>query len=119
MASLLTFDSDFLHPARRRAEQAREIARRPQIPLAPGGRRLAVRSAHPLRDFVFEVLWIVLLALMLVVGTRVVWVFVAANMPVRSVHVNEGIVQEAPARPDGRRDKAADQTSSETGMRTI
>jgi hypothetical protein len=121
MASLLTYKVQFLPSVRTWPVTARTVARRPQIPVRPAPacsapRKVVAHRVHPLLAFVGEAVWIVLLALMLVVGTRVMYAFVAVRaMPVAAVHVDEAI---APV-PDDRAPAQSRQPSSEGSMRTM
>jgi len=75
---------------------------------------------HPLLAFVGEAVWIVLLALMLVVGTRVTYAFVAVRMMAApAVHVNEAIGPARPAAPEDRAPAQSRQPSSEGSIRTM
>jgi hypothetical protein len=121
MASLLTYDVQFLPTVRTRPVTARIVAKRPQIPVRPApacstSRKVVLRRVHPLLGFLGEAVWIVLLALMLVVGTRVMYAFVAVHtIPTPAVHVNEAI---APT-PDDRAPAESRQPSSEGSIRTM
>jgi hypothetical protein len=101
MGSLLTYEVQFLSPVPTRPVTARTIAKRPQIPVRPTPFRSTMTKGPARRErrflaFVAEAVWIVLLALMLVVGTRVMYAFVVLQVPPPAVHVNETVTAGGP-----------------------
>jgi hypothetical protein len=117
MATSLTFDLDFLPSRRAQAEAARVIAARPPIPKPRTLRRpVVVHSTPPVRGFIGELVWAVLLMLTLAVSVRVMLVFAALQAPV--VHVDESITHAQPAGAAAER-ATPRQPSSEAAIRTI
>ena len=120
MATSLTFDLDVLRPGRARAAAARVIAARPQIPRPRSVRRPIARFGPPVRGFVGELFWAVLMMLMLALAVRVVFVFAAfAATPAPAAHVNEAITAGSPANRAGDVPVARAQASSEGASRTM
>jgi hypothetical protein len=120
MVTSLTLDVDLFHSARARAEAARVMAARPPIPKPRSVRRPAPRfGGPPVRGFVGELAWAVLMMLLLALGVRVMFVFATLQAsPPPAVHVNEAITASRPA-TGGAAAAPRAQPSSEAAIRTM